>query len=244
VLGLETIKMNAELNCSVTNLTYVKDEYIYTAMVSSIASIIGSGLIIITFAIWADIRTSARAILVFLAIADLLTAIGYLFASILFKVNNVGHYDDNMYILPQLCKLQSFITTAFPISSFLWTANLAIYLFVSITINKARVAKKMIILFHITAWGIPLLLCIPGAITGVLGRKNNTLGETQGTVGWCWVSFDNSYDVNTTNEEVVYTLNRLHVLELVYGKFWEISVFILAIILCIAVKISIYKKVS
>ncbi len=224
--------------CNATNLTLVGS--IYTTMVSSVASVVGSCLIIISFAVWSDLRTTARAILVFLAIADLFTALGYLFASILFLAN-YNKYND---IPPSLCTFQSFITTAFPISSFLWTANLAVYLFVSITLRKAKMAKKLMLLFHITAWGIPLLLCIPGAAAMVLGGQKQVAASTQGTVAWCWVSFNNSFDNRSSVDDARFRLTELHMMELVFGKLWEICVFIIAIVLCVSVKISLQKKVG
>lgn len=225
--------------CNATNQTQVSLGSICTTMLSSMASVVGSSLIIISFAVWSDLRTTARAILVFLAIADLFTAMGYFLASVLFLANEQDKYE----ISSSFCTFQSFVTTAFPISSFLWTANLAVYLFVSITLKRAKTAKKLMPLFHIIAWGIPLLLCIPGAATGVLGGTQAG-ASTQGTVAWCWVSFNNSFDNRSSVDDARYRLIELHVLELVFGKLWEICVFIIAIVLCIAVKCSLQKKVS
>ncbi len=225
--------------CNVTNTAIVALSSIYTTMVSSAASVVGSCLIIISYIIWSDLRTTARAILVFLAISDLLTALGYLFASILFLTHKNEGYD----IPPPLCTFQSFITTAFSISSFLWTANLAVFLFVSITLNRVRIAKKMMFLFHAVAWGIPLLLCVPGAITMVLGGQTNRSTSTQGTVAWCWVSFNNSFNNQSTIDDAQSRLFKLHILELVFGKMWEIIVSLIAITLCIVIKISLQKKV-
>ena len=218
---------------------------IYVTMISSLCSIFGSCLIIVTFIVWPDLRSTARAILVFLATADFLTALGYLFASILFLVSiqDFDENDKNIVVSPQLCTFQSFITTTFPISSFLWTACLGVYFFMSITLNKVNAARKLVPLFHIIAWGIPLLLCIPGAATGVLGNRN-TSTLAQGTAAWCWVSLNTSFDEHTSTDDIKERLIKLHVLELVFGKIWEISVFFLSIVLCIVVKISLQKRVS
>lgn len=225
--------------CNATNLTLVAVGSICATMVSSLASMLGATLIITSFILWPDIRTTARAILVFLAIADLISAVGYTFAAILFLTNN----DDNN-ISPSLCTLQSFMTTAFPISSFLWTTSLAVYLFVSITLRRARTAKKLMPLFHVVAWGIPLLLCIPGSATMVLGTQTKVTASTQGTVDWCWVSFNNSFGTDSTIKDATQRLVMLHWLELIFGKFWEIMACTIALILCIIVKISLRKKVS
>lgn len=227
--------------CDPSNITQLTNGPIITTIISSVASVIGSVLIIVSFAVWSDLRTTARAILVFLAIADLCTALGYLFASILFLLK----YQQLGDIFSPLCTFQSFITTVFPISSFLWTTNLAVYLFVSITLKQVKTAKKLMLLFHITAWGIPLLLCIPGAATMILGGQNETQDQSQGTVGWCWVSFDRSFkNVTGEMEDAQHRLVKLHALEFVFGKFWEILAGVVALILCIIVKISVQKKVS
>lgn len=233
-------------SCNTSEIINLKYQPIILTIISSLASIVGSCLIMLSFVIWKDLRTTARAILVYLAIADLLTALGYLFASILFLVKyseQTFHVD--LYVFYQLCTFQSFITTAFPISSFLWTANLAVYLFVTITLKQVRVAKNLMIVFHLIAWGIPLLLCIPGAATHILGGENETSIQSQGTVGWCWVSFNRTFDNSTmTVRDVHERLSKLHLLELLFGKFWEIVVSVLAFVLCIIVKISLRKRVN
>ena len=233
---------NGSLFCNDTrdNLTSISVPSIYTTMISSIASMLGSSLIILTFVCWPDLRTVARAILVFLAIADFLTAAGYLLGSIIFLVDHYDYSNDYYYhSQPALCTLQSFITSTFIISSFIWTANLAVYLFVAITLKKIQLAKKLVLLFHITAWGIPLLICIPGAAFGILGQT----GPTQGTVAWCWVSFDDTYTNTTDITEAKQRITYLHTWELLYGKFWEITICVFSFVLCVIVKVSLYKMV-
>lgn len=214
----------------------------YTTILSSCFSIIGSLLIIFTFVAYREVRTVGRAILVFLAIADFLTAVGYIFGSALFLhyhpdryyyhhnasvVNESSHTYDRNYVY--LCRFQSFLTTVFPISSFLWTASLSIYFFVTIVLRKVRAAKKLIFIFHITAWGIPLLICIPAVATGWLGpAKSHT------SVSWCWVRFD------ADNPK---KLPEFYVMELICGKFWEILTYFVSLMLCGIVKYTLYKRV-
>lgn len=210
----------------------------YTAILSSSFSVIGSLLIIFTFVAYREVRTVGRAILVFLAIADFLTALGYIFGSALFLHYHPDRYNystsenasspyDNRYV--HLCKFQSFVTTFFPISSFLWTANLSIYFFVTIVLRKIQAAKKLIIIFHITAWGIPLLICVPAVATGWLGpAKSHT------SVSWCWVRFDTDQPQK---------ISEFYLMELICGKFWEIMTYLVSLILCGIVKYTLYKRV-
>ena len=216
------------------NATVSPSDYTaYLTMVSSCFSMMGSTLIILTFIIWKDIRTVARAIVVFLAIADFFTAAGYLFGSLVNYLHERGHYSPHQYEI--LCETQSFITTAFPISSFLWTSYLAIYLYVAIVHSNPILAKKLVVLFHITGWGIPLAICLPALLTGRLGSSND---ET--SVNWCFVS------LNITNPEDKTELKRglaeYYGFELLCGKFWEITTYFVALILYITVKVVLKRR--
>ena len=220
-----------------------------TTILSSVASMIGSFLIIFTFLLWKDVRTVARAILVFLAIADFLTASGYLFGSIVFLSYNRTIEDspstEDSPSYTRLCIAQSFITTVFPISSFLWTTHLAIYLFVTIVLHKIKLAKKLFVFFHLTAWGIPLLVCLPSAITNHLGPSSDYTSS-----GWCFVSFNGTLKRSTNATEEFYKAEYLRKLaefygfEFLCGKFWEILAYIVALTLYVSVKISLWWRVS
>lgn len=222
-----------QLNCSdhlinYTNQTSIPKQTAVTTILSSLFSIIGSLLIIVTFVAFREVRTAGRAILVFLAVADFFTAAGYIFGSAVFlKYYDALSFNDSSYL--PLCEIQSFITTAFPISSFLWTMNLAVYLFVAIVLRKVQLAKKLMIVFHIIGWGIPLLVCIPAVATGVLGPA-----ESHSSASWCWVRFDQSQPSK---------LSEFYLMEVVCGKFWEVTTYFVALLLCGIVKYTISKRV-
>ena len=202
----------------------------FLTMVSSCFAMAGSALIIVTFILWKDIRTVARAIVVFLSIADFFTAAGYLFGAIvnyLHQHEELGHKE-----YQYLCRAQSFITTTFPISSFLWTSHLAIYLFVAIVIANPTLAKKLVIVFHITGWGIPLAICLPSLITGHLGGSND-----QASVNWCFIHFNGTAD-NYWRKR----LEEYYGFEFLCGKFWEITTFIVAVFLYVSVKIVLRRR--
>ena len=209
--------------------------FAYITIASSSASILGCSLIILTYLMWRDIRTVARTIVVFLAVADLLTAMGYLFGAIVFIHFQPDTNITSMY--QRLCEAQSFITTVFPISSFLWTAHLAIYLFMTIVLQKNQLAKKLGIFFHLTAWGIPLLACIPALIADQLGN-----GSSRTSITWCFVRYNSTYP--GSQAEYRQRLAKYYGFELLCGKFWEILTYVIALVLYVTVKISIYRQVS
>ena len=230
-------------NDSCVNTTDIPRHTAITTILSSVASMVGSFLIIFTFLLWKDVRTVARAILVFLAIADFFTAFGYLFGSIVFLSynNTIEDYPstEDSLSYTRLCIAQSFITTVFPISSFLWTTHLAIYLFVTIVLQKTKLAKKLLVIFHLTAWGIPLLVCLPAAITKHLGPSDHYT-----STAWCFVKFDGTLSANATDGEVSRKLAEFYGFELLCGKFWEIMAYIVALTLYVSVKISLWWRVS
>lgn len=209
-------------------------------IISSVGSIIGSLLIICTFLRWKDLRTIARMILVFLALSDLLAGIGYVFgAAIYIRYYYITGYcpissNDSAYLNPavnvslyeHLCTAQSFLTTIMPMASFLWTANLAIYLLYSIVWPKMKFTKILMIIFHVTAWGIPLVTCITVISTDYFGSS-----ESRSSGGWCWIKYKKpSHRVN------------YYVVELMAGKIWELGVCVLALFVCIAIKVVVAKR--
>ena len=90
------VRMNFELGAddaaenNTCNTTEVAHTTVYITIVSSSLSMIGCALIIITYILWRDIRTMARAIVVFLAIADFFTAAGYFFGAIVNYIKGSG----------------------------------------------------------------------------------------------------------------------------------------------------------
>lgn len=208
-----------------------------TTILSSFFSIVGSLLIIITFVAYKEVRTVGRAILVFLAIADFFTGVGYIFGTAVFlhyrsKVDSYSETPNGSYI--PLCEIQSFITTVFPISSFIWTTNLAVYFFITIVLRKIWAAKKLMIVFHITSWGIPLLICIPAAAAGILGPATS-----RSSVSWCWIKFNQELNNSTATSKLL----KFYGLEVLCGKFWEIMAYFVSLVLCGIVKYTLYRRV-
>lgn len=227
-------------NCATKCITMAN---VCFTILSSVGSVVGSLLIIGTFLKWQDLRTVARMILVFLAVSDLLTGLGYIFGaavyidyyyvktgycprndSLLLHVNQSDPRDDPTY--KKLCMAQSFLTTLMPMASFLWTANLAIYLFFSIVWQRIKHAKILMAVFHITAWGIPLVTCIAVASEKYFGASGS-----RSSGGWCWIKY------NETEK------TQFYVVEFMAGKVWEIGVCALAIFVCVATKIIILRRV-
>ena len=210
-------------------------------VISSVLSMLGSALIIVSYVLWKDLRKStARAILLFLAIADFMTSIGYFWSAIAYlSIFYVKPKPDgtSYKIFQILCTIESFWDTYFPVASFFWTANLAIYFVVTLVFLKGSFAKKLMIPFHLTVWLIPLIVCICGVSTGWLGPSNLRNGTEDTTAGaWCFVS--NIYVINITDEtDFRNKVSLYYLMEAVFGKGIEIGVYIV-VIFCYTIIIS------
>ena len=206
------------------------------ALISCSISIFSSLLILYTYVRWKDVRTGSRSIITFLAIADLVTASGYVIGS----ANYIYQYkeDRNPYdpcnTFNTVCKIQSFLTTTSSMSSFAWTSILAFYLYLIIVKAKIRTAYRLMPLFHIIAWLLPLVITLPLLIEDKLGYSPFAASN------WCFIgprSVQNKAPCGSLDYE-------LFLLVLVGGKLWEIITYVLIIALYMAIKLHIYKEVK
>ena len=174
-------------------------------LTSSSVSIIGSLLIILTFVIWKDIRRStARVILLFLAIADFGGATGYLMAGIKDVTGNGSHNQT-------FCVVQSFISIYFPVASFFWTMCLAIYFVIALVFHKPKLGCWLLVTFNILAWGVPGITCSVAAGMKLLGEGNTT------SAYWCFIEeADHNYTLYILTEALV-------------AKMWEILSYIVVL---------------
>ena len=153
---------------------------------SSCLSILGAMLIFFTFYKLPTIRNFTRQLLVFLTIADLMTAVGNLVATVRYAIvhsatdNAKTHCSVSMSnvtspnvtqpypYLPVdrdtdiVCSIQSYVTTFSNLSSFFWTFIIALHMFLNVfmkTDKSERFLTKMV--FHIVSWGIPCKFSVP-----------------------------------------------------------------------------------
>ena len=203
------------------------------SIVSSSLSCIGSLLIVYIYARWRDLRTGSRSIITFLAIADFFTAFGYVVGSSNYLVhlkNDTDPASSECLVFTDICQLQSYVTTWSSMSSFFWTFALAFYLYLTIVRNRVYLATRLIPLFHVIAWALPIAICLPLLVTGYLGFA------PFGASTWCFI-----YDLYRHGHGA---LNQRDIaLVLVAGKLWEILTYVAVVILYAAIKLHIRKEV-
>ena len=135
-------------------------------------SVVGSLLIIFTYVLCKDIRIPSRRIIVFISIADLLTAVP----------NFTGLFVEPKEGKDYFCLIQSFISTTSLMCSLLWTIALAVFLFIIFVQENQSLAMKVFPLFHIVCWGVPVILNIIAFRLSKLGNSGDTVSS-----GWCWI---------------------------------------------------------
>ena len=205
----------------------------FLTLLSSSLSIFGSCLIILTFILWKDVRKStARIILLFLAIADLGTGISFFTSSVGYITYFYGTQQqlDNSSSYGNFCTTMSFFTTFFPVSSFFWTAYLALYFVIALVLKKPRWSKRLVIIYNLTAWTIPFVICVVAISLGILGQSGS---RTSGS--WCFVEYNGTGKYNN------YSYRTYLLLEAVCGKGWEL-LFYAVVIFCYSTIYCVNRK--
>lgn len=148
---------------------YLSEQII--VLFSCTLSFLGSSLIILTYIIWSDLRTTPRKLLVFLSVSDWLSAVSYAFG--VWRVFHTDSLD---------CIVQGAISTFANTSSFFWTVAIAVYLYVFIVRSSQRVADSLVLFFHLVSWGVPLAITVAAVSLNKIGYDASEV-----SVGWCWV---------------------------------------------------------
>lgn len=194
----------------------------YVAIVSSGFSCLGSILIVITFFALKDMRSGAQKIITFLALADFVSAAGYIVGSTNFLTHFNKTDSKECQVFQDLCVAQATFTSWSSLVSFLWTAILAFYFYLIIVYKRVQVAARLMPLYHIIAWGVPLFIVIPLVATGHLGYAPYAASN------WCFVR-DSHYQrgLNKNVTEIIIILFN--------GKLWEILTYVVVTVLFILI---------
>lgn len=206
------------------------------SMTSCILSVLGAFLTIIPYILWKDLRTGIRRIITFLAVADLLTAISYLMGTInwlsySYTNEDQTHSCQHFYTV---CEIQSFLSCWFSMSSFLWTAILALYLYCKIKFGDVSKIDRMFPIIHVISWGLPIILVFPLLATGYLGYSAFAAG------GWCFVKADNYHNIHRVSNNYKMSFTTVIII-LVGGKALEISIYVWVLVLFCGIYRVIHK---
>ena len=177
----------------------------YVGVVSDTVSCAASVLIILIYIAWKDLRDNgAQSIITFIAISDFFTAFGYMIGSI-----NILAYPYNNHIAKpdwgrcniysNICEIESFVITCATMSSYFWTIILSFYFYFNIAHNH-NVTKRLMPLYHVIAWGGPLLVAFPLLCTRKLVYAPFVSGV------WCYMEIYRSKPPFSKNNYVISAL--------------------------------------
>ncbi|XP_022454350.1 G-protein coupled receptor 157 isoform X1 [Delphinapterus leucas] len=165
-------------------------------LLSCALSALGSGLLVATHALWPDLRSRARRLLLFLSLADLLSAASYFYGVL---QDFEGPSWD--------CVLQGALSTFANTSSFFWTVAIALYLYLSIVrISRGPGDGRLLWAFHVVSWGIPLVITVAAVTLKKIGYDASDV-----SVGWCWIDLE-------AEDRVLWML--------LTGKLWEMLAYV------------------
>ena len=127
----------------------------FILVASSAMSCLGTILILIAYAALKDIRKGAQTIITILALADLVYSISLIVAGI----NYFVYY--NRRTVKCTSKIQGFVTLLGSWSTFVWTSAVAFYFFMLYVFKALSLAMKLMPLYNILAWGLPVTIALP-----------------------------------------------------------------------------------
>ena len=160
---------------SIINGTALRLLPAYTGIASSILSIAGSLLILLAYCAFKDIRKgTAQTIITVLAIADVGTSVSLLLGIFNFLVydhyhSGTAHPETLCWNFYTICQIQAFVMVGFAMSSYIWTSVLAIHFLLSTVFPLSNWSDKLMPLYTILAFTLPLLFLLPLLISGKLG---------------------------------------------------------------------------
>lgn len=155
-------------------------------LASSCFAMSGALLIIFSYICFRDFQTGSRKVITFLAVTNFFQAFGCALSSlnyityVYFNRERVES-TDWCYIFDTLCQLQAFITWWASISSFMWTAILALYLYFALVKGTIILVKNLWIPFYVLTMILPVTVMLALLVIGVLGFSPFTVG------GGCFV---------------------------------------------------------
>ena len=187
--------------------------------VTCILSMAGALLIILSYILIKEIRTTTRKILLHLSIMDFMVAAGNAIGVFI----NFDQYFSNLTPVSSqvhgACQAQAFFSTYGTHSSILWTNCMAIYIYLHV-MQLPKVAWSVYV-FYVLNYGLPLIISIWFLETGKFGYS------PYGGSGWCSVI---DFDIKT---------GQTHLFVIIFANdIWVYLTMIVVPLIYISLKVS------
>jgi hypothetical protein len=127
--------------------------------VASVLSFLGSGMIILCYLCFSDLRKFAFKLVFYLSICDLLSSI----SGFIQPMNQNGDLDCG------LCLTQAWILSIFELASVLWTACICHCLYQAV-VHRDTDVPRFEPWYHAVSWGLPFVLAALPQVLGLYGE--------------------------------------------------------------------------
>lgn len=144
-------------------------------------SIVGSLVIILSYACFKERRTKTREILVHISAMDMGVALANLIGIVVYFDQYLRTPGKHHSLVDGLCRTQAFFAAYFTYGSVLWTMSLAVYLYFLILCHGSRIVVYFLWFSYAFCYLLPLLLALWLVLTGKLGYS------PYDSSGWCSV---------------------------------------------------------
>ena len=225
---------NSNLSLTDFQTDDLKDASLLTVVaLCCVLSMLGSLLIIFSYVFITEIRTTSRAILVHLSIADFgVACANFIGATVYFhgylKLNNCEQMPDNSmcFVINGFCTAQAFFAGYFTLASVLWTLGLAVYIYTLVATVYSTLPIHVARFLFFFCWGMPLFIAVWLLQTDRLGYSPH------GGAGWCSLKF-----ASERQEEQIFVV--------VFGNdLWIYTAFFMITILYLSSHYHILRTVS
>lgn len=160
----------------------IDSAYVDISVGTALFSIVGSVVIILLFFTFKELRTTSRQLLVFLSIADIIASLS--------SVVQARGYVISITLPDQMsksCQTDAGLWVWSQIAVALWTSIIAIYLFLCVSLRWVAVANRVVFLFHVFCWGMPIVVTTLSEVFKIYGYNSADI-LTHRHPTWCWVS--------------------------------------------------------
>ena len=168
-------------NTSVFDSPVYRNAIMICVGTASCLSILGAGLVIVTFFAYPELRTILRQIILNISISDLICAVTNLVG---ISINFYNYVDGtpqqfSSSVYHYVCVVQAACRVFGTDASILWIMGMAVYMFVVVVVKRPQLGDRQLPAYYIICWGLPAVItCVFGGL-GWLGFEPFT------TPGWC-----------------------------------------------------------
>ncbi|XP_076462329.1 G-protein coupled receptor 157-like [Babylonia areolata] len=178
-------------------LTPLDAAYVIISNMTCMASICGCLVTVLLYLMYPDIRTTARKLLLCLSVANFLQSIsGILQAAVYFKT--LQFPDERNY----LCSSAALTSVIGHMSSALWTCAVTVYIFLFFSLRATVFANRMVYIFYVFCFGVPVLIALQARISDVYGYDVTDIlyfdhpaicwisDRVSNTLQWCFITIE------------------------------------------------------